>query len=63
MNWTYYGGPADGRIVEKYLWDRDFIVMEIANGNNNGVSYVYMKCPDGHDWFEYAGETREVDSV
>lgn len=53
----------DGSPVERKLWQQDYVLLTIAHGNNNSVTYYYVKCYDMHNWFEYAGEVEEEDSV
>ena len=57
MKYYFYGGPADGSEVPKYLYKEDYVLLT-RQTNNNDVVYYYVKCED-HPWFEYSGEVEE----
>ena len=59
-SYQFYGGPADGSEVPRYLWKQDYVLLT-RKMDNIDVTYYYVKCED-HPWFEYAGEVEENDS-
>lgn len=51
--WTYYGGPMDGAKLT-HVPENDYVLIAIED-----KAYYYIRCTDGHKYFEYAGETEE----
>jgi hypothetical protein len=60
MIYTYYGGPADGAEIPKFLAKQDYLIVDRPIAKGKVVSYYYEKCED-HPWFEYHGEIEEED--
>ena len=60
VRYVFYGGPADGSEVPRYLWKQDFVLLT-RQTNDIDVTYYYVRCED-RPWFEYAGEVEEEGS-
>ena len=56
MTWTYYGGPMDGAEVPSIGHTKDYLILEMEE-----KAYYYVRCTDGHKYFEYSGELEEDD--